>query len=417
MTTTYPDSTALRHSTARRDFGFLWAGQSVSMVGDQFMALALPLLAVTVLGASASLAALLPFALYAPFWVLGLPAGAIVDRVPRRTAMLLCDGVQALAFLLIATLAATHALSFPLLLVLVVVAGCATVFFQVAYTSVLPEIFTDQQALHRGNTRLSLSESVSRSVGPILAGPVIALTGAVAAIALDAGSFVLSALTLSAIRRRSAAPAGPPRERGWLRRDIAEGLRFVLRHGQLQPVILCGTVYVLFLSMIEASLVLYCRNVLGLDTFTIGLVVGAAALGFPLGNLVSARLMRRFGPQRALMLGALVSVAGIVAMPVAGSAGSVVGLVVGSVVHGVGEGAFGPTSLTLRQTVTPAALMGRVGSVQRLLVMGAIPAGSLLAAAVIQLVGLPGVLWVGGLGTVLCLPVLVRRDIRAALRA
>ncbi|KAA2262010.1 MFS transporter [Solihabitans fulvus] len=387
------------------------------MVGDQFMALALPLLAVTVLGASASLAALLPFALYAPFWVLGLPAGAIVDRVPRRTAMLLCDGVQALAFLLIATLAATHALSFPLLLVLVVVAGCATVFFQVAYTSVLPEIFTDQQALHRGNTRLSLSESVSRSVGPILAGPVIALTGAVAAIALDAGSFVLSALTLSAIRRRSAAPAGPPRERGWLRRDIAEGLRFVLRHGQLQPVILCGTVYVLFLSMIEASLVLYCRNVLGLDTFTIGLVVGAAALGFPLGNLVSARLMRRFGPQRALMLGALVSVAGIVAMPVAGSAGSVVGLVVGSVVHGVGEGAFGPTSLTLRQTVTPAALMGRVGSVQRLLVMGAIPAGSLLAAAVIQLVGLPGVLWVGGLGTVLCLPVLVRRDIRAALRA
>ncbi len=97
--------------------------------------------------------------------------------------------------------------------------------------------------------------------------------------------------------------------------------------------------------------------------------------------------------------------------PVAGAMGSVTALIVASIIHGVGEGAFGPTSLTLRQTEAPGALLGRVNSVQRFLIWGAVPFGSLMTFVCIDLWGLSVALWVGGLGTVLCLPVLLRRGL------
>ncbi|HVK67346.1 MAG TPA: MFS transporter [Polyangium sp.] len=409
-----PQPTAAAAS-ARRDFRVLWAGQSLNLLGDHFMVLTLPLLAVTVIGASASQAALLPFALFVPFLLFGLPAGAIVDRLPRRLTMILCDALQAAIFLTIAALAAASVLSLPWLLVLVALAGTATLFFQVAYTSYLPELFPDGRDLQRGNARLFFSESVSRTLGPVLAGPVIAILGPVVAVAANAGSFVLSVLSIAAIRHREPARAPRARKPGWMLDDIREGLRFVFGHSELEPVILCGAVYVLFLSMIEASLVLYCRHVLGLGPTGCGVVVGAAALGFPIGNVLSSRLVDRLGVASTLVASACVSVTGLVLIPVAGSTGSAVALVAASVLHGAGEGAFGPTSLTLRQTVTPPHLLGRINAVQRFLLWGTIPLGSLIASLTIELIGLRGAVWIGGLGTCLCLPVLLRRGIRDGL--
>ncbi|MGV9775473.1 MFS transporter [Streptosporangium sp. NPDC003464] len=415
-TTTPPPVT--RAPTVRRDFGLLWTGQSLSLFGDQFMTLALPLLAVTVLEATPAQAALLPFALFLPFLPLGLPAGAIVDRLPRRVTMLVCDGVQVAAFGGIWALAATDALTFPLLFCLVLVSGCAVVFFQVAYTSYLPGLYPDPRDLHLGNTRLALSESASRALGPMAAGPLIHALGLVGALAANVLSFAVSVTSLALIRHREPPRASAVRERGWLRRDIATGLRFALGHPMLQPLLMCGTTYVLFLSMVETSLVLYCRNVLGLTPQWIGVVIGAAAAGYPIGNLLSARLIRRFGTPRTLLGAALVSVLGIVSMPVLGSVGGTAGaagLVAGSIVHCVGEGAFSPTSLTLRQTETPAELLGRVGAVHRFLIWGAMALGSLLAAGATALGGLSVAVWIGALGTVLCLPALLRRGLRAAV--
>jgi len=395
----------------RRDFHHLWAGQSLSLFGDQFAVLALPLLAVEIVGASCAQAALLPFALFVPFLVFGLPAGAIVDRLPRRSTMLVCDTLQAAVFAVIAAFALLNVLTFPLLMELVALAGSAVVFFQVAYTSYLPELMSGADDLQGGNARLFFSESVSRTVGPMAAGPIIAAVGTAAAIVVDSATFAISVVVLLTIRHRSARALAEPRTRGWLRRDIREGLLFVLGHDRLEPVISCGVVYVAFLSMIESSLVLYCKSVLGLSATGIGVVVGAAAAGFPLGNLLSPKLVARIGVGRTLAASAVVSVLGLVLTPIAGAFGSVVGLVAASVVHGVGEGAFGPTSLTLRQTEAPEALLGRVNAVQRFLIWGAIPLGSLMTAACIDFWGLSVALWVGGLGTSLCLPVLMRRGL------
>jgi fucose permease len=175
--TAVPEAVGRKRPTARGDFRLLWAGQSTSLFADHFMTLALPLLAVTVLGVTPAQAALLPFALFLPFLPLGLPAGAIVDRLPRRTVMLVGNGVQMIAFGAIWVSTVTGVLSFALLFALILLSGCAVVFFQVAYTSYLPGLFRDPGELHSGNTRLALSESAAKAAGPMVAGPVIALLG------------------------------------------------------------------------------------------------------------------------------------------------------------------------------------------------------------------------------------------------
>ncbi len=400
----------------RGDFRLLWAGQSLSLLGDQFAVLALPLLALEVVGASPAQAALLPFALFAPFLVLGLPSGAIVDRLPRRSTMLACDALQAVTFSLIAALALGGALSFPVLLALVAISGCAVVFFQVAYTSYLPELLSREDELHVGNSRLYFSESVSRTLGPMAAGPVIAALGAVAAICANAATFVASWLMLLGLQTRTVRTPPKARERGWLIRDIGEGMAFVFRHDRLLPVISCGVVYVGFLTMVESSLILFCRSELGLGATGIGVVVGVAGAGFPIGNLLSPRLAARFGVCRALAATASVAVLGLVLTPIACSLASVPALIAAGVIRGIGEGAFGPTAVTLRQTVTPGALLGRVNAVQRFLIWGSGPIGSLLAAACIHLWGLTAAMWVGGLGTTLCLPMLLRRGVLREIR-
>ncbi|MBH8560708.1 MFS transporter [Nostoc sp. CENA67] len=400
-------------TTAKRDFRMLWAGQSLNLLGDQFLVIALPLLAVQVIGASASQAVLLPFALFIPFLLFGLPAGAIVDRLPRRLTMIVCDSIQAVIFTIVAALTFSGTLTFPILMLLVSIAGTAVVFFQIAYTSYIPELFSEARDLQRSNSRLFFSESMTKTLGPMAAGPVIAWLGASVAIAVNAATFIISVLSLLAIKHRHPTRISPVKkqERGWIYRDIREGLHFVFRHQRLEPVIMCGVVYVMFSVMIESSLVLYCLNVLGLNTITIGFVVGAAAAGFPLGNLICTKPVRRFGVARTLVVSAAVSVSGLILIPIAGSLGSVPGLIAANILHGFGEGVFGPTALTLRQTDTPDHLLGRINSVQRFLMWGVIPIGNLIAALTIKLFGLSGVLWVGGFGTVFCLPLLMRRGI------
>jgi MFS family permease len=396
-----------------RDFRLLWAGQSLSLFGDQFLVLALPILAIQGLGVSAAKAALLPMALFGPFLLFGLPAGAVVDRLPRKLTMIVCDSIQAALYLFVAYFLLRGWLTFLLLMTMVAIGGCATVIFQVAYTSYVPSLFTSSLELHGANAKLSFSESASRTVGPMAAGPVIGWLGMPATMLFEASTFLISVLSLIAIRHRDTASFQPStlREYKWVFREVREGMVFVWHHPLLEPMISGSTTYVVFCTMAETCLVLYCLKVLHMRTAEIGIMVGAATAGFPLGNLLSVRFVRRLGSVRTLVISACVSVLGLVFIPVMGSMSSVIGLVGASIVHGTGEGVFSPTASTMRQTETPEFLRGRMNSVQRFCVWGATPIGSLLTAATIHSIGVAGALWVGGLGTALCLPVLLRRGI------
>lgn len=398
------------------DFWKLWGGQLLSLMGDSFMTLALPLFAVTELHVTTARAALLPFALSLPFLVVSLPAGALIDRWRRRTVMLACDAAQACAFGAIVLLAYLHALAFPILMVLLAVSGCAAVFFQVACTSFLPSLITDPDRLHRGNANLYLSESVARSLGPVTAGPVISVLGPIGAIAVNAGSFVSSLFAVGGMtHRESRAAHERDRARVPLAAEIRHGLRFVLRHPVLEPVLSAGAVYVFFLSMLDSTLVLFLRFTRGMPVGEIGVVLGLAGIGAPLGSIASKTLADRWGASGAMVLSAGINVMGTAAMPLFGTLGWTAGLIAGGVAQGFGDAVFGPISLTLRQNLAGPELVGRVNSVQRFLLWGMIPLGSAAASVTVTVAGLTGALWIGGLGTILCLPILVRRGVRHTL--
>ncbi|WP_162902269.1 MFS transporter [Facilibium subflavum] len=395
----------------KRDFYFLWAGQSLNVLGDQILMVALPLFALSIPGVLESEAALLRFAFFLPFLLFSLFAGVIVDRLPLKRVMLVCDSIQASTFLLIVVLAWFKLLSLMLLLGLVFVSGCVLVFFQIAYSSYLPELFSNHNEIQNGNARLFFSESTARALGPLLAGPLIAFLGIMLTIFMNCLTFVISVLTLFAIRQKSESPRKLNQSNQPFFRDIKEGLLFILRHDKLEPVITCGGLYVLFLSMVTSCLVIYCDRVLNLSPMMIGIVVGSAAIGLPFGNLLAPKIAKKYGSSQTLVLGALISVSGIFGIPMSGALHSPIFLIITGIVHGVGEGLFGPTSLTLRQLETPKQLLGRINSVQRWLLWGMIAVGSLLASLLIYLWGISSALWIGGTGSMLCLIPLVRRGI------
>ena len=393
------------------DFKMLWAGQTLSISGDQLLLLALPLLAIEIIGASAAQATLLPFAMFAPFLLIGLQVGAIIDRIPRKKTMMVCDLVQFFVFGTVAILAMTGFLTFWLLMGLVAIGGVSVVFFQIAYSSYTPDLLSGEVDIQRGNTRLTFSESTARTLSPMIGGPMIATFGLIATVFINAATFLLSFFSLLGIKTQSKKLEPKPIVKGWMKKDIKEGLKFVFSNRNLESMLLCSLVYVFFLCMVEFSLVLYCREVLKLDITVIGFIVGATAAGLPIGNLICTKLTKIYGTSFVLVFGATVSVIGIALVPVMGHFNSIIGLIAVSVFHGIGEGAFTPTAMTIRQTVTPTELLGRVNAVQRFLVWGAIPLSSLFTSLCIKLVGLSPAMWIGGIGSILCLVPLLRKEI------
>jgi MFS family permease len=217
-------------------FRLLWAAEASSKLGSSITNVALPLIAVTTLNATALQSTALYAATWLPWLLIGLPAGAWVDRLRRRPVMICCDAVSVLLFLSIPPAAWLHVLTVVQLLVVSIAAGTVAVFFQTANQAYLPSLLAPDD-LPRGNAVLHGTESTMQIAGPGLAGLIIQVTGAASAIVIDAFSFAASALCLSAIRHREPPPA---RAQARLRSDVAEGIRFVARDPYLRVLTVYG---------------------------------------------------------------------------------------------------------------------------------------------------------------------------------
>ena len=218
-----------------RDFRLLWGGETVSELGAQVSRLAIPLLAVRTLHATTFEMGLLTAASTAAFLVVGLPAGAWVDRMRRRRLMIGADLGRVLALGSVPVAYALGWLTLAQLFVVTLVSGVLTVFFDVAYQSYLPAL-VGRAHLVEGNAKLTGSEQAAAVAGPSLAGWLVQLLGSATAVAVDAASFVVSALALSAIRADEPRPDVPDGGHPRLRHDMAEGLRFVFSDALLRAI-------------------------------------------------------------------------------------------------------------------------------------------------------------------------------------
>ncbi|MFG1658910.1 MFS transporter [Micromonospora chersina] len=374
-TASRPPGGLLRH----RDFRLLWAGQTVSAVGSNVTSVALPLVAVAVLDATTFQVAVLTAAAWLPWLLAGLPAGAWVDRVRRRPVMIAADLVSAALFATVPVAALLDLLTVGQLLVVALGAGLARVFFETAHQVYLPTLLRPEQ-VPEGNAKLHATQTASYLVGPGLAGLIAQLAGAVTAVLLDAVSFLVSAACLSRIRAvetRPARPAGTPS----LRREVADGLRFVVRDPYLRVLTVFGAASNIGLTGYQALLVVFLVRSAGLPAGLVGLLIGLASVGGLLGAALATGLARRVGSARALLVAGALAGPPALLIPLAGPGSRVTWLVVGGALVSLGVAVGNVVKASFRQTYTPHRLLGRVTVSMQLLNYGTIPLAALLAGA------------------------------------
>ncbi len=294
------------------DFRQLWLADTISQFGSRLTELALPVLAVTILAADEFQMGLLAAFEFVAFLVVGLPAGAWVDRWRKKRVLVTGDVLRAIALGSLPLAWWLGWLTFVQVLLVALVVGTCRVFFDVAYQSYLPDL-VEPEHIGEGNAALQVPESVAMIGGPAIAGGLIRLLGAPLTIGLDALSFLGSALFIGRIRHVEEPPARANRRP--LREEIGEGLRFVFGHPLLARITACTGGANFFSSMSGALLVLFCLNDLGLDAGQIGIAMGIGSVGGLLGALATPHVNDRLGEGRTIPVAALVWVPGSILMP------------------------------------------------------------------------------------------------------
>ncbi|HET9017650.1 MAG TPA: MFS transporter [Thermomicrobiaceae bacterium] len=380
------------------DFLKLWGGQTVSLLGSQVTLLALPLIAVLTLHASPTQMGLLTAAQLAPYLVVGLFAGVWVDRIRRRPLLIVADILRALLLLSIAAAAVMHTLTIDVLYLLAFLLGVLTVHFDVAYQSYLPSLVGREQ-LVEGNARLEVSQSVAQIAGPGLGGALVGLVTAPLAILADAASFLVSAVSLLAIRAPEPRPAVVGERQG-VRREIGEGLQVVLGNPLLRSIAGCAATGNLFGTIIVAIFILYATRDLGISAGLLGLIFAAGNVGVLLGALLASRVSGRLGVGPTIVLGLLITDAGLLLIPLAGGPRPlmVAMLIAAQFLSGFGSPLYNVNQVSLRQTITPDRLQGRMNATMRFLVWGMMPVGSLLGGVLGSALGLRTTLAIGAVG-------------------
>ncbi|WP_206785297.1 MFS transporter [Amycolatopsis sp. MtRt-6] len=386
-----------------RDFRLLWTGETTSMLGSMVATTALPLVAVITLQASTFGVALLTAVAWLPWLVIGLPAGAWVDRLPKRPVMLICNTVSMVVFGSVPVAAAFGALTMPYLLVVALLGGVAKVFFSLAYRAYLPTLVGEDDLLE-GNAKLDGSESATQVAGPGLAGLLAQAFGPVSGVLVDAVSFGVSVLCVRAIRVREtvAAAARTP-----LRSQIAEGLRFVTGDRYLRTLMTFGAVSNLALTGYSSIQVVFLSRTLGASPGMVGLVMALAASGGVLGALLAGRLGARFGTARAFLLCEVFAAPMLFLGPLSSPGWGLVLAVLA--VFGVCTGVVASNVLTttFRQQYCPPELFGRISSSASIVNYGTIPLAGVCSGLLGEVIGVRATLWVAAGVLVAALPMLV----------
>jgi MFS family permease len=390
-----------------RDFRNLWAAETISQVGSQVSGLALPLVAILVLEASAFEVALLGVIEFAPFILISLPAGVWVDRLRRKPILVTADIGRALLLGSVPVAYWADVLTIWQLYVVGFAVGVLTVFFDVSYQSYLPSL-VDRKQLVEGNSKLEISRSGAQLAGPGLAGGLVELIKAPAAVLLDAISFLFSALFLFRIEAEERAPSREERRAGpGMKEEVKEGLRWVLGNRYLRWIAASTATFNLFASMIFAIYLVFAVRELELGPGVIGIVFGVANVGYLAGALLANRLSRRFGVGPTIVIGAAGSIA-LLLIAAAPSSNPIPFLIAGQLISSMGIPIYNITQVSFRQAITPERLQGRMNSVMRFIVWGVMPLGSLIGGALASWFSLRFAIWVGAIGMSLAvLPVLL----------
>jgi MFS family permease len=385
-----------------RRFVRFWCGQSVSQFGDRITELALPLIAVGALHASANQVALLTALVWTPN-LLGLFLGAWVDHRPgKRRLMLLADLFRAAVLLTLPIAYVLDTVTLGQLYTVALLTGTAAVVFNTAYSSFFAHLVPPESYVE-ANSKLSASRSVSFIAGPAVGGGLVQVLTAPVAVIADALSFVASAILVGRTRVDEPAPTvstGPS-----LLRRAREGLAFMIHEPVMRAGLLCATTLNFFTFLTGTGLlVLFADRVLQLSPGAIGLAFGVGATGGLLGAVASPGIARRIGVGRSIVIGAVLFPApfALVAAATGPSWARLGTLSAAEFLSAFGVMLFDVNLNSLQASVVPDGLRSRVAGAYSTVNYGVRPLGALAGGGLATLVGLRATLVVAAVGGALC---------------
>jgi MFS family permease len=395
MRSLWPSDGLWRH----RDFLKLWSAETISQFGTQVSQLALPLVAILVLDASAFEVAALGTIEFLPFILFTLPAGVWVDRLPRRPILIVGDLGR---FALLATIPIAYlsdALTLEQLYVVGFLVGVCTVFFDVAYQSYLPALVQRDQIID-GNSKLEISRSAAYIGGPGFGGALVEIFTAPYAVLVDAISFLGSGLFILRIRKQEDRVARATEDSTtsvWT--ELKEGLRFVLGNPNLRAQAGCTATSNFFSNVAFAIFLVFAVRELELSAGVIGIVFALGNIGTLVAAFTATRLSSRFGiGPTTIAVGTTWGPAMLlIALAPAGD-GAIPILVAAQLLLGFTIVVYNIVQVSYRQAICPPHLQGRMNSVMRFIVWGTIPIGALVGGALGTWLGLRETMIVGAIG-------------------
>lgn len=382
------------------DFVKLWTGQTISNFGSGITGVALPLTAVLVLSASAAQMGILGALDGLAVVIFGLLAGVWVDRVRRRPLLIASDLGRAFLLGSIPLAALFGVLSMPQLYVVAALAGILTVFFNVADESYLPSLIPQGQ-LVEANSKLGMSDSLAEMSGPALAGPLVQLLSAPLAIAFDALSFLASALGVGLIRTPEAPPKPPAQQqRAW--RESIEGLRTLWQDSRLRALAISGGVFNFFGNFIGTLYILYIVRELHITAIIVGFLVAAGGVSALAGTFIAGRVIRRIGLGPSI--GGMLTFYGLTGSLTVLASGplwlAATFLFAAQLIGDASASIYFIAEVSLRQSIIPNDLLGRVNASMQLVTRGALPISAILAGILGDMIGLRPTIAIGVLGVI-----------------
>ncbi|HVD66949.1 MAG TPA: MFS transporter [Gaiellaceae bacterium] len=374
------------------DFRNLWLGQTVSLFGDQITLIALPLAAVLVLDADAAEMGYLTAAELVPHLLFSLPAGAWLERVERRRWLMIASDLARAGLLASIPVAyALDALTFGQLYAVAFLTGTLAVVFDISYMTLYVAV-TKREDYVDANSLLNGSRAFSYVAGPSLGGILVQLLSAPAALLADAFSFIGSALFLTRIRAKEP-PLEPALGGKWA--QVKEGMSFIFRHSILRPSLISVAILNFFNFVFAALFILYATRELGVRSGTLGIVLGAGAVGGLLGAVVAGRLGRRIGIGPSFVLGMVLFPAPLLLVPLAGGSKALVlaMLFTAEFLSAVGVMILDINAGAIITAFTPHRLRSRATGALRFVNYGVRPLGALAGGALGSAFGLRPTLW------------------------
>lgn len=396
-------STPERSLVHHPDFRRLWIADALAQVGAQLTALALPVYAVTTLGATALQMGYLTSAQTAAFLVVGLPAGAWVDRMRKRSVLIWADVIRGLVLAAVVGLASVGLGSMPMLYAAGLVISVATVFFDVAHLSYVPGL-VGLSKVSEGNTKLQATYSVAAVAVPAVGGSLLKVLAAPVLIGVNVVTYVASVGFLARIRKVETLP--PKDSHLPLGPAITEGLRFITRTPLLNRLVYSTGVSALFSTMGWSMIIYYVVTTLGLGADAIGVVMSASAVGGILGAVTARRATDAIGEGRIIAFSAFLTPFLFAAMPLASTVQDAgvdarIPLIVGGFLMQVTQTWFNVSQVSFRQRLCPPYLLGRMNASFRFIVWGGMPIAGVVGGLIADHFGVVAMLWVVVVGEIL----------------